>query len=84
MTTFKCSKTVILITLALTGCATTAPVRCVTQEQVDELKRQEPPKVKDRLTGKADEDLRVIGGSAIRLRQWGKGMLGVLEGCVGG
>lgn len=75
----------ILIALALAGCTTTryVTVPCVTPEQYGELKKAEPPKINDQLTGKADEDIRPIAGSAIRLRAWGQGLLGVLGGCVG-
>lgn len=74
-----------LIALALAGCAHTryVTVPCVTQEQVDGFKAAEPPKIHDKLTGKADEDIRPIAGSNVRLRSWGEGMLGVLGGCVG-
>jgi hypothetical protein len=72
-----------LIALALTGCATTRyiTVSCVTRQQYSELQRAEPPKVGDKLTGQADSDIRIVAGSAIRLRAWGDGLLGVLEGC---
>jgi hypothetical protein len=77
---------VMLIAAAmLSSCSTTryVTVPCVSQEQYDKLKADEPPKVKDKLTGKADEDIRTIGGSAVRLRGWGQGLLGVLGGCTG-
>jgi hypothetical protein len=71
--------------IALTGCSTTryVTVPCLTPEQYKKLQADEPPKVKDKLTGKADEDIRTIGGSAVRLRGWGQGLLGVLGGCTG-
>lgn len=74
-----------LILLSLSACSTTryVTVPCLTQEQYDKLKADEPPKVKDQLTGEADKDIRIIGGSAVRLRAWGNGMLGVLGGCRG-
>ena len=67
----------------LSACTTTRYVSrpCLTQEQYDELRAAEPPKVADRLTGRADEDIKIIAGSAIRLRAWGRGALNVLEGC---
>jgi hypothetical protein len=70
--------------LALSGCATTryAPVHCITQQQYEELRKAEPPKVGDQLSGQADKDIRIVAGSAIRLRSWGEGVLGVLGGCV--
>ena len=76
---------IIMLTLPAGMCKTTrfVTVPCVTPEQYKKLQDDEPPKVKDKLTGKADEDIRTIGGSAVRLRGWGRGMLGVLEGCKG-
>lgn len=69
-----------IILLLLTGCATTryVTVPCVSKDQVLPA---EPPKVADKLTGKADEDLRIVGGSAVRLRAWGRGLHSILEGC---
>ena len=69
----------------LSGCTTTRYVRtaCIDQEQYERLRDAEPEKISDKLTGRADEDIRTIAGSAVRLRSWGRGMLGVLEGCRG-
>jgi hypothetical protein len=69
--------------IALAGCTTAryVTVPCVTGEQYEKLKSAEPPKVGDKLTGRADEDIKPIAGSAVRLRAWGHGLLGVLEGC---
>jgi hypothetical protein len=71
--------------LALSGCATTryVSVPCLTKDQLAERKSAEPPHVSDKLSGKADEDVKVIAGSAIRLRSWGEGNLAILEGCTG-
>jgi hypothetical protein len=71
--------------ISLTGCTTTryVTVPCVNQQQYEQLRDSEPTKVKDKLTGKADEDIKTLGGSAVRLRGWGQGLLGVLEGCQG-
>ena len=55
-------------------------VPCVGKDQV---LPSEPPKVGDKLTGRADEDIRIIGGSAVRLRAWGQGLNRILEGCRG-
>jgi hypothetical protein len=76
---------VIMLTLPAGMCTTTryVTVPCVTPEQHKKLQADEPPKVKDKLTGKADEDIRTIGGSAVRLRAYGQGLLGVLGGCTG-
>ena len=73
------------VALALTGCATThsyTPVYCLTKAQYEELKAKAPPKVRDQLTGEADKDIRIIAGSAIRLRAYSDGLLTVLGGCV--
>lgn len=71
--------------MALAGCSTTryVTVPCLTAEQFKKLEQAEPPKVKGDLTGDADKDLRIVAGSAVRLRAWGSGLLGVLEGCQG-
>jgi hypothetical protein len=69
--------------LILSGCAhryTVVP--CLTTEQLEEQRKAEPPKVSDQLTGMADQDIKPIAGSAIELRAWGRGMLGILEGCA--
>lgn len=69
-----------LIALALTGCATTryVTVPCLTKDQALPA---EPERVKSRLTGQADQDLRIVAGSTIRLRAWGSGLQSILEGC---
>jgi hypothetical protein len=74
-----------LASMLITGCTTTRFVRiaCLTPEQLEERRRAEPPLVREKLTGKADEDVRIIGGSAVELRAWGRGNLDVLSGCVG-
>lgn len=76
---------VIMLTLPAGMCVSTryVTVHCVTSEQYQKLKDAEPPKIHDKLTGKANEDIRPIAGSNVRLRAWGQGMLGVLGGCVG-
>lgn len=70
--------------LALSGCTTTRYVStpCLTTEQLDELRHAEPPKVADKLTGNAAEDIKPIAGSNIRLRAWGRGLVNVLGGCT--
>jgi hypothetical protein len=75
----------ILSALALTGCATTpryVETYCLSRSQFDTLKSQEPGKIHDQLTGRADKDSEIIAGSAIRLRAYSEGLLGVLGGCV--
>lgn len=69
--------------LTLSGCATRPlMVSCITKEQLAELKAQEPEKIRDKLTGRADEDIRLIAGSNLRLRSWGGTLIGVLEVCA--
>jgi hypothetical protein len=69
-----------LILLALAGCTTTryVTIPCVTKDQA---LPSEPEKIHDRLTGKADEDIRPIAGSNLRLRAWGQSLRDILEGC---
>lgn len=76
---------ILLAALALSACTTTkyVPVKCVTPEQVAELKRQEPERVGDKLTGQAQRDFQIVAGNAARLRAWGRGLLGVVESCGG-
>ncbi len=76
--------------LFLTSCSPTpkpetryVTIHCVTQEQANQLKATEPPKVGSQLTGQAQEDLKVVAASAVELRSWGLGLLGVIEGCAG-
>jgi predicted small secreted protein len=68
--------------LVLGGCQTTryATVPCVGKDQ---SLPAEPPKIADKLTGKADEDVKIIAGSNVRLRSWGRGLHLILEGCRG-
>lgn len=70
----------IIALLALSACSTTRYIStpCVSKDQALPA---EPERVKEKLTGKADEDLRTVSGSALRLRAWGQGLHGILEGC---
>lgn len=74
-----------LTCVALAGCQTTryVTVPCLTPAQYDELAKRLPPKVRDQLTGHADEDVRTIAASNVRLRGYGEGLLEVLKGCTG-
>jgi hypothetical protein len=69
-----------LILLSLSACTTTryVTVPCISKDQALPA---EPEKVAGKLTGKADEDIKTIAGSAVRLRAWGQGLHGILEGC---
>lgn len=76
--------------LALSGCATAPkpptryiPVPCVSQDQLTQLQQAEPEKVGSKLTGQAQEDVKTIAESAIKLRDYANGLLGVLGGCAG-
>lgn len=75
----------ILLAIGLSGCVTTRYVKiaCLTQEQLDQRKAAEPPKVGGQLSGDAQKDVRIVGGSAKELRAWGQGNLAILGGCVG-
>jgi hypothetical protein len=75
-----------LAACGLTGCATPqryATVHCLTKEQYEALKSQQPPKVHSELTGNADRDTQILAGSLIRVRAFSDGLLQVLGGCVG-
>jgi hypothetical protein len=71
---------IILAALALSGCQTTRFVQtyCLTK---DHPLPAEPEKVAPKLTGEADKDLRIVAGSAVRLRAYGAGLRQILEGC---
>lgn len=58
-------------------------VPCLTPEQLEARRKAEPPLVGGQLTGDAQKDVRIVGGSAKELRAWGKGNLDILGGCVG-
>jgi hypothetical protein len=66
--------------LLLAGCTTTryVTVPCVSKDQAIPA---EPEKIHDKLTGQADKDIRIIAGNNVRLRAWGEGLRGILEGC---
>ena len=55
---------------------------CVTREQYEQLKRSQPERIHDRLTGDAEKDILTITANAIRLRAHDDGLLEVLGGCV--
>jgi hypothetical protein len=69
----------------LAGCQAIRYVRvpCLNQEQYQKRAEAEPKRVGPELTGDAQKDVRIIGGSAKELRIWGEGNLGILEGCAG-
>ena len=71
--------------IATSGCVTTryATVHCVTPEQYQKLKDAEPRKVGDKLTGQAQDDLKIIAGNNVELREYSHGLLGVIGGCTG-
>jgi hypothetical protein len=73
-----------VILLTLPACVTTryVPTYCVTPEQLEQLKASKPGKVRDQLTGKADEDLKKVAGRLVRVEAWGDGLLTVLGGCA--
>ncbi len=67
--------------LALAGCAATPRTIIVPCIAKDQALPAEPPKIAERLTGRADEDLPIIAGSAVRLRAWGRALNGIVESC---
>lgn len=75
-------KPLIALALAasLAGCTTTRYVQtyCIGKDQA---LPDEPERVHNKLTGKADEDVKIVAGSAIRLRAYGQGLRGIIEGC---
>jgi hypothetical protein len=75
-----------LAALALAACVTTkyVPTYCITAEQLAELRAQRPQAIRDKLTGKADEDIRTVTGKLVRVQAWGDGLLDVLGSCVKG
>lgn len=72
--------TIPLILLALAGCTTTryVTVPCVGKDQALPA---EPEKVAPKLTGRADEDTRILAGGLVRWQAYGRGLRSVLEGC---
>lgn len=69
-----------LAALLLSGCAHTRYVTVYCLDHNTQLPA-EPERVHDKLTGEADKDLRIVAGSAVRLRAWGEGLNSILEGC---
>lgn len=74
-----------IVVMLIAGCAHTPgpTTRCVTREQFEQIKRDEPPKIADKLSGNAAEDIKPIAGSAVRLRSYARGLVDILGGCVG-
>ena len=70
--------------LGLAGCQTRfVKIPCLTKEEYQKRKDAEPEKVGGKLTGDAQKDVRIVGGSAKELRVWGPGNLDILGGCTG-
>lgn len=75
---------IILAALLLSGCSHRfVKIPCLTPDQLEQRKSAEPKLVGPDLTGDAQKDVRIIGGSAKELRSWGKGNLDILSGCTG-
>jgi hypothetical protein len=81
----KLTVPMLIAALLLSACSHTryVSVPCLTKEQYDKRKAAEPKLVGPELTGDAQKDVRIIGGSAKELRAWGRGNLDILGGCVG-
>jgi hypothetical protein len=64
----------------LSACQTTryVTVPCITKDQALPA---EPERVSDKLTGNAEQDVKTIAGSAVRLRAYAGGLRQILEGC---
>jgi hypothetical protein len=77
---------IVLAALALSACVTTkyVPTYCITAEQLAELRAQRPQAIRDKLTGKADEDIRTVTGKLVRVQAYADGLLDVLGSCVKG
>lgn len=77
-------RTVFPLALALSACAPrpVATIYCVSPTQLQKLKDAEPPKVGGKLTGQAQDDLKIIAENTVLLREYGEGLLGVIGGCV--
>lgn len=71
--------------VAVSGCAHTryVTVHCVTAEQHQKLKDAEPERIGGKLSGQAQDDLKIIAGNNVELREYSHGLLGVIGGCVG-
>jgi hypothetical protein len=69
-----------MFALLLSGCSTTryVTVPCVGKDQV---LPSEPEKVGGKLTGRADEDTRILAGGLIRWQAYGTGLRRILDGC---
>ena len=74
-----------LASMLITGCTTTRYLRvaCITPEQLEELKRAKPEAIRDKLTGKADEDLKLVAGKLIRVEAYASGLIDILGNCTG-
>lgn len=75
----------LLLLASLGACQTTRYVtaHCLTPEQAADLEKAEPEKIGHKLTRRAPEDTRILAASNIELRAWGRGLMGVLQGCTG-
>jgi hypothetical protein len=71
-----------LATIALAGCQTTRTIiaPCIGKDQAIPA---EPDKLAPRLTGRADEDVRILAGGLIRWQNYGRGMRQIVESCRG-
>lgn len=66
--------------LALSGCSTVryTTVYCLDKDQT---LPSEPERVGEKLTGDAQQDFRIVAGSAVELRAYGTGLRTILESC---
>lgn len=70
----------IAVLMSLSACQTTryVTVPCLTKDQ---QLPAEPEKVKGKLTGQAQNDVKILAGNNLELRAYGQGLRGILEGC---
>ena len=68
------------VLFTLSGCTHTryVSVPCVAKDQALPA---EPERVGSKLTGQAQEDFKIVAGSAVELRTYGQGLRTILEGC---
>jgi hypothetical protein len=55
---------------------------CLTHDQFEQLKAQEPDKIHNSLNGDAEHDIKLLAGGNVRLRSYSDGLLEVLGGCT--
>lgn len=77
-------RAILLAALALSACAGPHYLTkaCISKEQLAELEHQAPPKVKDKLTGDAQKDVKILAGNLIRRGAYEQLLLDSLRVCA--